>query len=94
MLKSDMPLARFLPLRNTANFAPSGWKAAIPMPAMKTSTSEHAVARRDGGETEPGAGEREPGGQQPERTATVGPEPEERLHHRRRDRARRGSGRR
>ena len=39
MLNSDMPLARFLPLRNTANLAPSGWKAAIPIPAMKMSTS-------------------------------------------------------
>jgi hypothetical protein len=35
MLKYDIPLARFRPLAYAANFAPSGWYAAIPTPAAK-----------------------------------------------------------
>ncbi len=67
MLKSDIPLARLRPLANTANFAPSGWKAAMPMPERNTSSEQQAVARRDRGETEADPAERDPRGQQPER---------------------------
>src|SRR4026207_1687011 len=40
-----MPLARWRPLAKAANFAPSGWYAATPMPAANTATR----TRKDGG---------------------------------------------
>ncbi len=33
-----MPLARWRPLAKAANFAPSGWYAATPIPAANTAT--------------------------------------------------------
>ncbi len=37
MLKYDIPLARFCPLMYAANFEPSGWNAATPIPETTTS---------------------------------------------------------
>ena len=46
-----MPLARLRPLANAANFAPSGWYAAMPIPGREErATTTSGVRRGDGGE--------------------------------------------
>src|SRR5919204_6643287 len=42
--KTDIPLARRRPLAYAANFEPSGWYAATPMPETTTQTSTNPYA--------------------------------------------------
>ena len=64
-----------------------------PSPEIMTSSKHEPVRRSDGGERDPDPGQgRRPARQEPDHPPPVGPEPEERLHDRRRERGARITG--